>query len=761
MKEGTNINTSLEFIWGEDNRFYARNFITDEKRLVTDPKLLIKELVLLKKNDTPNKDHLAKISYLWTQLPPLYTQEEVNLLEALMGNTPNIIQYWEELDLFEVEEPKRIDFDKLKSHPFNSEIYGDEDVTELAKQIKSSGWIKPITINLKGEVLGGHRRRLARNLLKEQGHIISSIEIDIKRFHSTEDELQFLLLDNSYRRKTQLQILREGQYYKMLHSIASSKKKSNLSDSEQSFLSLWDSTKTEILQKKTKKVKTRDVLGALLQMSGDQVRKGLLILWLIDFYTETNRTQEKAELIDLLENKSLTAAYNYYLQWQQDNPTDHIYIGEKDGTLSPNDKVELIHAAKDSDPNYCYVRLKSGGKSVRVLREFLIPVNTVNKKPKLSENKPNPKKPSKPKFEVGDRILYRKQKGVVIEVDEQGSYGLELDQGQIVRRATEEMFSLDDSWNSDDFGDIKRQTDSSGQGLIFQDPTEEPPDPDDFDTTAGYDAAYKKWKQSRKSGDNCKQPLTMKDFKVGQFYSDGNSVARLLSKTSKNLILQWVGMGDAPAPKGCEYYPQEGIEVHIESECGKALQSYLFDPFDPPRFVEKKLQKDDLVVPKWNKDTGKGQGRVIGYSDGLVIYQEDSGEEHRLSDEKLVLLSHGGYSVGDRVFKLIPDFPWQPQLEGTITALYSNCCDVEFEGFNEPCRLMYAWLVDVHPGQVSDEKDTSLEISIIVSEISRSSDLSSLEKLIDSKKFQLCWDSLGKDDCLEIIKKIWFNFNRK
>ena len=735
-------------------------------KLLKVPSVLISTLATLQKKETKSKDDFSKIAYIFSQLPPLYSKEESELLQALIQKTPKIINYWEKVDLFEVEEPKKVAVSRLKRHPLNSDIYGvDEEVKDLANQIKMSGWIKPLMINLKGQILGGNRRREAVNLLISQGHLPEDqeVEVSIKKL-SEDEEVQFLILDNASRHKTNLQMLREAQYLKMFHQSVTCKNRKTLTSSERSFLDYWEERKQTVKsQKKKKSVKVRDVLGSFMDVSGDQARKGLKVLWLIDLLTDLGRNQEIMEIVEALNKENITVAYKKYQEWEEENPFQYRYIGVDFGGISPDDKVEFNYSMVDNDPAFCFV--SKGGKSIRVPRKDLVPVRSVNSKSpvkkncQLSGSSTKPKKSRDPKFAVNDRVIHQDKKGVVEEVDLSGSapryrvvfedqslapslgenllkklplfavgdrviynkdeskgvvddinpwrgfysYGVVFDEGSYGPKINESELTKDTSWNSADFGEIDRQQEEGGQGVIFPDETQEPPDPDDFDDITGYDAAFREWQQSKKkkpeSGNVRNQPLAMKDFVVGQFYSDGKSVARLLSKSKVDLTLQWLGMGDSPSPMGSDFFPKEGIDVHVESETGKQLKRYKFDLFDPPRFVERKLQQNDVVVPKWNKDTGKGQGRVLGYSDGLVIYQEDSGEEHKLAEDKLLLvrrvIASDSYSLGDRVTRLIPGLLWQPQVEGRILALYSNCCDVEYAGFDFPARLMYAWIADI------------------------------------------------------------------
>ena len=54
---------------------------------------------------------------------------------------------------------------ELRPHPRNAAIYGDEDVQELAHQIRRSGWMKPLVVTENNLIVSGHRRWRAAALL--------------------------------------------------------------------------------------------------------------------------------------------------------------------------------------------------------------------------------------------------------------------------------------------------------------------------------------------------------------------------------------------------------------------------------------------------------------------------------------------------------------------------------------------------------------------------------------------------------------------
>jgi ParB-like chromosome segregation protein Spo0J len=101
-----------------------------------------------------------------------------------------------------------INVKELKPHPQNIEIYGEEDIEELANRIKESGWIKPLVIKSDGTVISGHRRLKACLLLG-----IEEVEYEAIYFNNKNEELERLLLENESREKTTYQKIQEGKFW--------------------------------------------------------------------------------------------------------------------------------------------------------------------------------------------------------------------------------------------------------------------------------------------------------------------------------------------------------------------------------------------------------------------------------------------------------------------------------------------------------------------------------------------------------------------
>lgn len=107
----------------------------------------------------------------------------------------------------------------LKPHPKNEEIYGvNEDILDLVEKIKKSGRVHTMTVNSKGVVLAGHRRLKA---CIELG--IETVKAEIIDFDTPEEEIEFIIDDNSTREKTIEQRSREAKELKRVETLLAEK----------------------------------------------------------------------------------------------------------------------------------------------------------------------------------------------------------------------------------------------------------------------------------------------------------------------------------------------------------------------------------------------------------------------------------------------------------------------------------------------------------------------------------------------------------
>ena len=99
-----------------------------------------------------------------------------------------------------------IDVNKLKPHPRNAEIYGEESISDLMIQIEAYGGIAdPLKIKEDFTIISGHRRWQAA---RELG--MTEVPCQIVSYTSEEEELAALVMLNYHRAKTNEQRAREG-----------------------------------------------------------------------------------------------------------------------------------------------------------------------------------------------------------------------------------------------------------------------------------------------------------------------------------------------------------------------------------------------------------------------------------------------------------------------------------------------------------------------------------------------------------------------
>jgi hypothetical protein len=105
------------------------------------------------------------------------------------------------------------------------------------------------------------------------------------------------------------------------------------------------------------------------------------------------------------------------------------------------------------------------------------------------------------KFKKGDRVCdtfpsSKGRIGIITKTSEQWSMVL-WDGAQKSERwrhlEIADRSSNEDSWNPADFGEVPHQIEASGQATIFFDDSNEPPEPDDFETNEEFEEAWKRW----------------------------------------------------------------------------------------------------------------------------------------------------------------------------------------------------------------------------------------------------------------------------
>src|SRR5262249_48881434 len=101
---------------------------------------------------------------------------------------------------------EQIDINLLQPHPRNIEIYGQEDVSALAKEINELGLKERIVVTQKSCIISGHRRWQALKSLKWL-----TVPIERRTYADETEELKALLTANAFRHKTNMQMAREQE----------------------------------------------------------------------------------------------------------------------------------------------------------------------------------------------------------------------------------------------------------------------------------------------------------------------------------------------------------------------------------------------------------------------------------------------------------------------------------------------------------------------------------------------------------------------
>ena len=106
----------------------------------------------------------------------------------------------------------KVDVNKLRHHPFNSEVYMLSDIESLKESIKSVGLLEPLVINKQNEVISGNRRLEALKELE-----MKKVDVIVKELNQDEEPLH-IISHNSQRIKTARELLNEikvlMKYYK-------------------------------------------------------------------------------------------------------------------------------------------------------------------------------------------------------------------------------------------------------------------------------------------------------------------------------------------------------------------------------------------------------------------------------------------------------------------------------------------------------------------------------------------------------------------
>ncbi|MBW4628982.1 MAG: ParB N-terminal domain-containing protein [Brasilonema octagenarum HA4186-MV1] len=195
----------------------------------------------------------------------------------------------------------------LQPHSRNSSIYGEnEDITELVRLIRHSQWVRPLVITKEGTIISGHRRWKA---VLELGW--KTVPVEVREFPDEITELQTLLLENANRSKTTEQKVREGKAWFEIESKAAKKRMSE--GGKKSASGDKGMENFPYLCLSSTKGTTRDRLAQRVGIgSGRTYAKASKVVEFIDQQACLGNLQEAEELRQLLNTKSIDAAYQLF-----------------------------------------------------------------------------------------------------------------------------------------------------------------------------------------------------------------------------------------------------------------------------------------------------------------------------------------------------------------------------------------------------------------------------------------------------------------
>lgn len=194
------------------------------------------------------------------------------------------------------EKIQMVAIDLLKPNPRNVDIYGDEPVdVELQKSIVSNGIQEPLITTEEFKLMAGHRRAKAA---KAAG--ITHVPVVIRKFDSETAELTTIVETNRQRIKT---ILMMGNEAEVIYGLESALAKARQTEGGQA-----KSDETASRSTKTKKGKTRDLVGEHLGLSGVSAQRLIETVRAARKLDEEQKPGEAKAVRDEL-NKSVNAGY--------------------------------------------------------------------------------------------------------------------------------------------------------------------------------------------------------------------------------------------------------------------------------------------------------------------------------------------------------------------------------------------------------------------------------------------------------------------
>lgn len=212
----------------------------------------------------------------------------------------------------------------LIPHPKNEEIYGyNEDVSDLVDKIQKSKQVHTLTVNSKGVVLAGHRIRKA---CMELG--IKIVNVEVVDFDTPEEEIEFIVLNNHQRNKTNEQKAKEAKALKEVESKLALIR-----------MKFGKKNPTPDSAEGSKKGEARNIVAKNVGLrSGHEVDRAINAINKIDTLKDEGRVEDAELIRGVLNNGSISAA---------DELARNIDIVE-----IPEEDKQLIKSGKKSSYSY-------------------------------------------------------------------------------------------------------------------------------------------------------------------------------------------------------------------------------------------------------------------------------------------------------------------------------------------------------------------------------------------------------------------------
>lgn len=209
---------------------------------------------------------------------------------------------------------KLISVSKLKPHPRNSEIYGKENVSDLAVQIEAYGGIAdPLKIKEDFTIISGHRRWQAACDLG-----MTEVPCQFVSYDSEEEELAALVMLNYHRTKTNEQKAREGLVLEQALKAEGMERKlrtlkQNQADRDPGSPTVASAESDVSLagtDEKSQKGRTRDIVADAVSISsGRNFERMKKVIVAADKLKAEGKPDDAAFLLQMMD-KSVKPAYN-------------------------------------------------------------------------------------------------------------------------------------------------------------------------------------------------------------------------------------------------------------------------------------------------------------------------------------------------------------------------------------------------------------------------------------------------------------------